>query len=278
MGLDLIVEGCAKPGQEQEWRQLLERSFGGKEVSDAEVERFREISIPGYERIGAPRVGRDAAADDWILQAQKAKTPEEIAAVLKEFDGYYVVRLVECDGVPKYSNTGRYEGVDDTSFRGAFLGDCDDVLSRELLSDAWSHKLPDEAVAYGRSLLAAADTAEGEERREMQRRGVLSFLGLAKARADADRRTARNRACRRSLVHFLGRAWARHPCLVLRTIKPGLVLVRVLRCVATPGRSWRKIAITPTSPNMADATVAVNVRSCLSCLRIGRCCASVFCS
>ena len=30
--------------------------------------------------------------------------------MLKEFDGYYVVRLVDCDGVPKYSNTGLYEG------------------------------------------------------------------------------------------------------------------------------------------------------------------------
>jgi hypothetical protein len=29
MGLDLIVEGCAKPGHEQEWRQLLKRSFSG---------------------------------------------------------------------------------------------------------------------------------------------------------------------------------------------------------------------------------------------------------
>jgi hypothetical protein len=183
MGLDLIVEGCAKPGHEQEWRQLLERSFAEKELSDAEVARFRDISIPGYERIGAPQVGRDAAANDWTLQAQKAKTPEEIAAVLKEFDGYYVVRLVDCDGVPKYANAGLYEGADDTSFRGAFLSDCGDVLSRELLSDAWNHKLPDEAVAYGGSLLTAADTAEAEGRRATRRRrGILSFMGLAKVR------------------------------------------------------------------------------------------------
>jgi len=216
MGLDLIVEGCAKPGHEQEWRQLLECSFPEKQVSDVEVARFREISIPGYERIGAPRVGRDAAANDWILQVQRAKTPEEIAAVLKEFEGYYVVRLVDCDGVPKYSNAGSYERADETSFRGAFLSDCGDVLSSELLSDAWNHKLPDEAVAYGRSLLTAADTAEAEGRGTTRRRGFLSFLGIG-ARADPNRRTARNRACRGPLVHFLGRAWARHPCLVLTT-------------------------------------------------------------
>ncbi len=82
---------------------------------------------------------------------------------------------------PKKS-LGLYEGADDTSFRGAFLSDCGDVLSSELLSDAWNHKLPDEAVAYGRSLLTAADTAEAEGRRAARRRGILSFLGLAKVR------------------------------------------------------------------------------------------------
>src|SRR6185437_3461170 len=182
MGLDLIVEGCARPGHEQEWRELLDRSFADKQLSDAEVARFQEISIPGYQRIGAPQVGLDPAANEWILHARKATTPEEIAAVLKEFDGYYVVRLVDWDGVPKYSNAGLYEGADDTSFRGAFLNDCRDVLSRELLYDAWNHKLPDEAVAYGRLLLTAADAAEAERRIERRRRGILAFLGLSKDR------------------------------------------------------------------------------------------------
>jgi len=53
MGLDLTVEGCPKPGHEQEWRQLLERSFADEELSKSEGARFQEISIPGYERIGA---------------------------------------------------------------------------------------------------------------------------------------------------------------------------------------------------------------------------------
>ena len=164
MGLDLVVEGCAKPGHEQEWRELLERSFADKQLSDAEVTRFQEISIPGYQRIGAPRVGLDPAANEWILQARMATTPEEIAAVLKEFHGYYTVRVVNCDGVPKYSNAGLYEGADDTSFRGAFLNDCRDVLTR------------------GRSLLTAADAAESEGRSEKRRRGIFSFLGLSKER------------------------------------------------------------------------------------------------
>src|SRR5579871_4518234 len=120
MGLDLVVEGRPKPGQEQEWRRLLKLSFADKELSEKEMERFREISIPAYECISAPRVGYDEKADEWILAAQQVKTTEEAAAVLKEFDGYYVLRLVECDGIPKYSNAAAYDGVDETSFRGAF--------------------------------------------------------------------------------------------------------------------------------------------------------------
>ncbi|SRR5258706_11876454 len=104
MGLDLIVEGCAKPGDEREWRHLLERSFTDEKLSQAEIASFREICIPGYARIGAPRVGQDSAANEWILNARKAPAPEKAAAVLREFEGHYAVRLVKCDGVPEYSN------------------------------------------------------------------------------------------------------------------------------------------------------------------------------
>ena len=65
MGLDLVVEGCAKPGLEHEWRRLLERSFADEDLSESEVARFQDISIPGHQRIGAPRVGDDSAATQW---------------------------------------------------------------------------------------------------------------------------------------------------------------------------------------------------------------------
>jgi hypothetical protein len=153
MGLDLVVEGCPKPGHEHEWKKLLKRSFADEGLSEAETARFQEICIPSYERIGAPRVGYDDAANEWILKARNVNTPEDAAAVLKEFEGYYVLRLVECDGVPKYSNGALYVGTDETSFRGAFLQDCQDVLSKSLLNDAWNHKFPEAAVAYGKLCL-----------------------------------------------------------------------------------------------------------------------------
>ena len=90
MGLDLVVEGCPKPGCESEWRRLLERSFAGKELSKADVARFQEISIPGYQRIGAPRVGFDKAADAWIIKSAESGNsrahsccPEGIPRILR---------------------------------------------------------------------------------------------------------------------------------------------------------------------------------------------------
>lgn len=181
MGLDLTVEGCPKPGREREWRELLERSFADEELSPTEIARFQEIAIPAYERIGAPRVGFDKAADDWILEAREAKTPEEADLILREFHGHYALRLVQCDGVPTYSSGGMYEGADETSFRGAFLEDCSGVLSKELRSEAWNHKFPEQAIAYGKALLAAADFAETTGKTTNQARPtLLSRLGIAR--------------------------------------------------------------------------------------------------
>lgn len=179
MGLDLVVEGCAKLGHETEWRRLLEHAFAGSQMSEAQIARFNEISIPGYQRIGAPRVGFDAAADAWIIEARKAQTSEDVAATLKEFSGYYVLKLVKCDGVPTYSNGGLYAGVDETSFRGDFLKSCGNVLDKRLLEAAWEHRLPEAAIAYGRALLAAGDASETSPRHPD--RSFLSRLGLLKS-------------------------------------------------------------------------------------------------
>jgi hypothetical protein len=177
MGLDLVVEGCAKPGHETEWRQFLERAFADGQPSAAEIARFNEISIPAYQRLGAPRVGIDAAADTWIIQAQNAQTPEAVEATLKEFAGYHVLRLVKCDGVPTYSNGGFYD-VDETSFRGEFLKSCMSVIDKRMLDDAWEHKFPEAAISYGRALLDAAEAAEALPRETP--RNFLSRLGLTK--------------------------------------------------------------------------------------------------
>ncbi len=182
MGLDLVAEGCARPGHEAEWRRILERSFGD-EPADGDEERFREISIPPFERVGAPRVGVDRAADDWVIKESKASTPDQVAEALKEMHGYHVLRLVESDGIPKYSHGGLYDGVDETSFRGAFLDECGDILPKNLLEEAWQHKFPEEAVSYGKSLLTAANAAKSGQ--PEAKPSLLSRLGLGKRQSSS---------------------------------------------------------------------------------------------
>ena len=183
MGLDLVVEGCARSGHEAEWRRVLERGFGDDQVTDADTARFAEISIPPYERLGAPRVGYDKTADDWIIETRKAGTSEEVAAALKDFHGYYALRLVKCDGVPEYSHGGLYAGVDETTFRGAFLNACDDVLPKDLIDKVWDHKFPEAAISYGQELLAAADAAKAAgppPRPPPPKPGLFARLGLTR--------------------------------------------------------------------------------------------------
>lgn len=160
MGLDLIVEGAAKPGHEVEWREIVGRVFRGEPVSDADIERYQSISIAAYEQVGAPRVGYDVAADAWILEVRNATTDEEKAKVLEQFHGHYALPLVKCDGLPVITHANLYDGVDETSFRGKALELCDDVMPAELIEQAWDHKFPEDALRYGQALLDAADAAE----------------------------------------------------------------------------------------------------------------------
>jgi len=193
MGLDLIAEGAAKAGHETEWRRILEQTFRGEQISDADTARYQAICIPSYEQVGAPRVGYDAAADAWIIEVRNARTADEQAQVLKEFHGHYALPLVKCDGLPEYTHANLYGGLDETSFRGKALELCEDVLTTESIAEAWNHKFPEEAVRYGRSLLDAADAAEAAgppapkaAKPEPAKRGLLARLFGKKEEAEPD--------------------------------------------------------------------------------------------
>ena len=176
MGLDLIVEARAKAGHEAEWREIARCVVEGDEPTEQQTARFGEISIPPYEEVGAPRVGHDPEADAWLINVRKIEAPDEVAAALKEFHGYHVLALVKSDGVPAYSNGGMYDGVDETSFRGAVLGACEAVLTKLLIEKAWHSKWPEAAAEYGRELLAAAKAASPPA--GPPKRGLLARLGL----------------------------------------------------------------------------------------------------
>src|SRR4029079_13878497 len=108
MGLDWNPLARPKPGFEAEFERLL--AIDVRELSEAEEaalrERFAEVSGAPFERVGAPRVGYDAAADDWLRDKlrdtnREDQLPERLAAMR----GYYVLDLLpESPGFPIYTS------------------------------------------------------------------------------------------------------------------------------------------------------------------------------
>lgn len=177
MGLDLVPLGKAKPNMELEWQKCMEVLYADP-TAETEEQRLRrlELSVLPYECVGAPRVGEDPDADEWILAKKKPDETLTDKELLRRAQGYYVLALAPpCDGLPQYSHADLYEGVDATSFRGAFLDDCTDYLDKKTLEQAWTDVMrPEEALAYGQQLLSIA-TSEPTQRASSNR-GLLSKL------------------------------------------------------------------------------------------------------
>ncbi|MGP1395601.1 MAG: hypothetical protein ACTS3R_08825 [Inquilinaceae bacterium] len=139
MGIDWLVEYKPQPGHEVEFDELFEiiragkhkdrrtfwaRMFGAKPPPDY-VSRYENIGVDPGETLGAPRVGRDAAADDWLRRlydSNPART-ETWTDYHKAMTGYYVLPLAQpCDGLPVYSNGGLATPLV-SSFRAEYLAD-----------------------------------------------------------------------------------------------------------------------------------------------------------
>ena len=170
MGLDMRPMGKPKPGFENRFYQIFrivngleeqKRSFidkvlGRKKINEEELlEEWFDIQIPAYEAIKAPKVGRDATADEWVRQQyllsdRRQAEPQFIA----HFDGFYVIPLAkELDGVPVYIAAGQDENV----FRGQFLDLCIGLIGENLVNEAWETKFAPETIDYGNRLMAVAD-------------------------------------------------------------------------------------------------------------------------
>ena len=160
MGLDWNPLARPKTGHEEEFVRLFRTLEAHAAADDREklLARFREISQPPFELLGAPRVGLDAAADEWLRDSlREAGRLDDLDRVRESMHGYYVLDLLPpCDGFPIYSNYGAYDGLDRYSFRAKFLDDVEDVLGPELYQRAYERMLAPELEAYGSQLMAAA--------------------------------------------------------------------------------------------------------------------------
>jgi hypothetical protein len=202
MGLDWNPLSRPKPGHEAEYARIFDALehgapaktlFGratrkplGAHEKEAHVQRFREISEAPFEALGAPRVGHDEAADAWLRS--RLREGARFEEVRERMRGYRVLDLLpDCDGFPRYTHNGMYEGVDRYSFRGAFLDDVKDVIGEELHADAWNRKLAPELAAYADALEARAlpwARSEGVAHLATQHSEAEFVEGSAETRAD----------------------------------------------------------------------------------------------
>jgi hypothetical protein len=151
---------------------LLSRVLGPRQLSEREkgarLERFHAISEAPHESLGAPRVGFDAAADEWLLARLKLNGKlGDLEQARQQMHGYHVLDLLPpCDGFPMYTNYPEYEGLDRYSFRAQFLSDVEEIIGSDLHEQAW-HRKP------ARDLLVYADALEGRFRPWAEGTGVL---------------------------------------------------------------------------------------------------------
>lgn len=156
MGLDCVPLGLPEPGHEEEWNRLMELIYAGLNTEER-WDRLDKISVPPFDTIDPPRVGRDKEADDRMLAHKSSKYEKSDAEYLAALRDFPVTALLagKCDGVSGYSIGMLFPSEDATWFRGEnFKG----IEWIEFDMDrAWTEFMrPAEAVEYGESLLAAA--------------------------------------------------------------------------------------------------------------------------
>lgn len=202
MGLDLRPLGKPKVGKEQRFEYIFDLLRHDDLPEDEEqCEELRQewfdIQIDPEITLGAPQVGKDAAADAWFeTWYRELDDPDKPAFedLYREYQGYYVVSLArEQDGVPVYVP---WAG-DETAFRGQMLTFCQDVLTAELINEAWESHSAAEALDYAQRLEAAADAVAEPQ--------GLGYLKTQRDVPDADKDPADSLESQLHIVYSLVR-------------------------------------------------------------------------
>ena len=160
-GVALDWEPLARPKPEhaEEFAALLARlqATGDESVLD----RMNAISTAAFETLGAPRVGFDDAADEWL----RAKVgDDDFYDMSMKMHGWYVLDLLPaCDGFPFYSSHRGWPKLDRYSFSGSFLMNARDELGA-LLFEAFRYMSAEQLEDYGERLLACARRFARERR------------------------------------------------------------------------------------------------------------------
>jgi hypothetical protein len=168
MGLDCYPGGRARLGKEKSWQAAMERLYRGRQAAPFRFalahRSLDKLSTPPEETLGAPQVGRDAIADQFVLARKPATADEEKWLAFNK--GHYICELV----VERWPELVRFS-VEPASlvmspiwFHGRVLESCPRVVDEELALLVWTDAMrPEHAEEYGMRLEAASRTArEGE--------------------------------------------------------------------------------------------------------------------
>jgi len=126
MALDWEPLPMPKRGYEREFVELFHKLVGATGARREQVMTwFLAISEPPFATIGAPRIGYDAAADEWLhARLEKSGRLAELTAMQAMLRGDHVLEVMPpCDGFPVYSNHLNAEHLDRYSFHAELLGD-----------------------------------------------------------------------------------------------------------------------------------------------------------
>lgn len=159
MSLDWEPLATPKKGHEQEYDDLFKKIAAASAAKRERLfEWFSPLVIPPFETIGAPRVGYDEAADEWLIKrAQKSNRMDEIEALKKEMRGYYVLEIMPpSDGFPVYSTHLAQEHLERYAFNASLLLDMADLIGEDLVAAAQNPHLAPATGELGGKLEARA--------------------------------------------------------------------------------------------------------------------------
>ncbi|CAN5822300.1 hypothetical protein BH11MYX2_BH11MYX2_33080 [soil metagenome] len=160
MPLDWEPLPTAKRGHEAEYESLFKKlAHARPDRRDQLTDWFSQVAVPTFETIGAPRVGYDDAANEWLLKrAQKSnRTDAEVEELKVEMHGYYVLEIMPpCDGFPVYSNHLTSEHLERYAFNAELLLPLQDILGTELWRLVQTAHLAADHMEIGKRLDATA--------------------------------------------------------------------------------------------------------------------------
>lgn len=160
MGLHWEPLMTALPGHEAEFVDLFAKLVIAKGARREQLTSWLEkVGEPPFRTIGAPRVGYDAVANEWLrVRLEKSDRAGELAQMLIDMHGYTVLELMPpSEGFPVYSNHISSDALDRYAFHVQLLLDVD-VLDPVMRERAQTLMLPAAHAAFAVDLLAVAKT------------------------------------------------------------------------------------------------------------------------